>query len=84
MIYVQNEKGVPMKYDYVIVGGGSGGSTLAARLSEDPNTTVCLLEAGGKGVMNVYDVPGGNGHLVHLIQPLWGDAANTYMNKVAP
>ncbi|MBZ5794546.1 choline dehydrogenase [Burkholderia contaminans] len=38
-----------MEFDYVIVGGGSAGATLAARLSEDRNVSVCLLEAGGNG-----------------------------------
>lgn len=33
-------------FDYVIVGAGSAGCVLAARLTEDPGTRVCLIEAG--------------------------------------
>ncbi len=38
-----------MEFDYIIVGGGSAGCVMAARLSEDAATRVCLVEAGGGG-----------------------------------
>lgn len=33
-------------YDYLIIGGGTAGLTLAARLTEDPEVTVGVIEAG--------------------------------------
>lgn len=37
------------EFDFVVVGGGSGGCVMAGRLTEDSAVSVCLLEAGGSG-----------------------------------
>jgi choline dehydrogenase len=37
---------MPERFDVIVVGGGTAGCVLAARLSEEPERTVCLVEAG--------------------------------------
>ena len=46
-------------FDFIVVGGGSAGSVIAARLSEDPAADVLVLEAGGSDLRIVYHVPAG-------------------------
>ena len=46
-------------YDFIIVGGGSAGCVLAARLSENPEITVLLLEAGGSDWHPFFKMPAG-------------------------
>jgi choline dehydrogenase-like flavoprotein len=45
--------------DYVIVGGGAAGCTLAARLSEDPSVSVCVIEAGSSDRNPYLHLPAG-------------------------
>jgi choline dehydrogenase len=51
-------------YDYVIVGAGAAGCVLAARLSEDPAVTVCLIEAGPRDNGDNTRVPVYGGRLL--------------------
>lgn len=45
------------EFDYIVVGGGSAGCCIAARLTEDPNVSVALIEAGGTYKSKVLTVP---------------------------
>src|SRR5512135_1598093 len=47
------------EFDYVVVGGGSAGCVLAARLTEDPAVRVCLVEAGPSDASALVATPAG-------------------------
>ncbi|MDE2302985.1 MAG: GMC family oxidoreductase N-terminal domain-containing protein [Sphingomonadales bacterium] len=53
-------------YDYVIVGAGAAGCVLAARLSEDPGVSVCLIEAGGSNRHPFVTMPRGVARLMKM------------------
>ncbi|MEZ4288346.1 MAG: GMC family oxidoreductase N-terminal domain-containing protein [Polyangiales bacterium] len=74
------------EYDYIVVGAGSSGAVIAARLSENPNVRVALIEAGGPDKSTFVRKPGMIG-LIHQIPQLkarfdWGyyTTPQTHMN----
>jgi choline dehydrogenase-like flavoprotein len=59
------------RFDYVVVGAGSAGCVLAARLSEDPAVTVALLEAGPPDTSVLIHCPAGLALLAKTGQANW-------------
>jgi len=59
-------------FDYIIVGAGTAGCVLAARLSENPDNRVCLIEAGGSEKHPYISIPAAVGCAIMNPKMGWG------------
>ncbi|MGY4497384.1 choline dehydrogenase [Bradyrhizobium sp. GM24.11] len=67
------------RFDYVIIGAGSAGCVLTSRLSEDPNTSICVLEAGPSDWHPYIHLPAGFIKTFHMKSINWA-----YQQEVGP
>lgn len=67
------------RFDYVIIGAGSAGCVLTSRLSEDPDTSVCVLEAGPSDWHPYIHLPAGFIKTFHMKSINWA-----YQQEVGP
>lgn len=59
------------EFDFIIIGAGSAGATLAARLTENSQFSVCLIEAGGKDKSPFIHIPFGLAFLSRMTNLGW-------------
>jgi choline dehydrogenase len=59
------------QFDFIIIGAGSAGATLAARLTENNQFSVCLIEAGGKDTSPFIHIPFGLAFLSRMTNLGW-------------
>lgn len=59
------------QFDFIIIGAGSAGATLASRLTENSQFSVCLIEAGGKDKSPFIHVPAGLVFLARMTNLGW-------------